>query len=136
MRRWLARAAAGALAAMLLFAAAAPAAPKRPRRARTKAPAPADFDVKLPVLGTSLRDFPPGAGKATADAACLQCHSASMAAQQRLTEKQWTASVDKMIRWGAVVPADRKSELVAYLVANFGPDNDGFEPVATRPVGK
>jgi cytochrome c5 len=133
--RW-ARAAAAALAAVLLLTAATDAATKPRRKAKEKPVAPADFDVKLPVLGTNLQQFPEGPGKATADAACLQCHSASMAAQQRLTEKQWTASVEKMVRWGAAVPADRKNELVAYLVANFGPDNDRFEPLTTRPVGK
>ena len=46
------------------------------------------------------------------------------------------ASLDKMIRWGADVPADKRDELIAYLVKNFGPDNDRFKPVVTRPVGK
>lgn len=135
MRPAVRAAAAAALAAALLLAAAPGALGKSPRKARAKRAAPADFDVKLPVLGTSLQQFPDGPGKATADAACLQCHSASMAAQQRLTEKQWTASVEKMMRWGAAVPAEKKAELVAYLAANFGPDNR-FEPVVTRPVGK
>ena len=126
---------AAVLAAVFFFAAVAPAAPKKPRK-RAPTPAPADFDVKLPVLGTSLQGFPDGPAKTTADAACLQCHSASMAAQQRLTEKQWTATVEKMMRWGAAVPADRKSELVAYLAAHFGPDNRSFEPPVTRPVGR
>ena len=98
--------------------------------------APADFDVKLPVLGTQLAGFPPGAGKAVADQACLQCHSASMVAQQRLNGTQWAKELDKMILWGAVVPADKRDELAAYLLANFGPDNDRFEPTVTRPVGK
>jgi hypothetical protein len=109
-------------------------APKK--KTKDKAPAASDFDVKLPVLGTSLQEYPDGAGKAVADAACLQCHSASMALQQRLTEKQWTASVEKMMRWGAAVPADKKADLIAYLVANFGPENDKFAPTVTRPVGK
>ena len=133
------RVAAAALAAALLGVALhdAPALAKTPRKkAKTKTPAAADFDVKLPVLGTSLQEFPEGPGKAVADAACLQCHSASMALQQRLTEKQWTASVEKMMRWGAAVPADKKADLIAYFVANFGPDNDKFEPAVTRPVGK
>jgi hypothetical protein len=59
-----------------------------------------------------------------------------MVLQQRLTEKQWTASVEKMMRWGAAVPADRKDALIAYLVEHFGTDNDRFEPQVTRPVGK
>jgi hypothetical protein len=34
------------------------------------------------------------------------------------------------------VPPDKKDELAAYLAANFGPDNDRFAPLITRPVGK
>ena len=97
---------------------------------------PADFDVRLPVLGTRLSQFPAGEGKAIADSACLSCHSSDMVRQQRLTEKQWNASVAKMIGWGAEVPESRRDALIAYLVKNFGPDNDRFEPVITRPVGK
>jgi mono/diheme cytochrome c family protein len=136
VRRWR-RLAAAALMTTLGVVAAGPMLAKAPRKkTKTKTPAAADFDVKLPVLGTSLQEYPAGSGKAVADVACLQCHSASMGLQQRLTEKQWTASVEKMMRWGAAVPADKKAELIAYLVANFGPDNDKFEPPVTRPVGK
>ena len=126
-----------ALVLLLLFAAGRdPAAAAQKKRHRGKAPAPADFDVKLPVLGTQLAELPPGAGKETADQSCMQCHSASMLLQQRLTAKQWTSSLEKMARWGAVVPADRRDALLAYLVEHFGPDNDRFEPVVTRPVGR
>ena len=57
-------------------------------------------------------------------------------AQQRLTEKQWSANLTKMIGWGAEVPESKKETLLAYLVKNFGPDNDRFEPVITRPAGR
>jgi hypothetical protein len=71
--------------------------------------------------------------KAAADRACLQCHSADMVRQQRLTEKQWTAELGKMIGWGAVVRDEEKDALVAYLFEHFGPDNDRFRPVLARP---
>jgi hypothetical protein len=130
--------AAAGVSASLLFATASVSAAKSPKkkRHREKPPAAAVFDVKLPVLGTRLADYPPGVGKAVADLACLQCHSASMAVQQRLTDKQWARVVDKMIGWGSAVPPEKKDELIAYLAANFGPDNDRFEPLLTRPVGK
>ena len=128
------RAAAALALALALAASPGEAAPQK-KKARTK-PVPADFDVRLPVLGTQLAPLPEGEGKAIAEQACLQCHSTSMVLQQRLTEKQWTASVDKMIRWGAALPADRKDALIAYLAAHFGPDNDRFEPTITRPVGR
>jgi hypothetical protein len=109
---------------------------RKKTRGRKPAAAAASFDARLPVLGTHLSEFPPGAAKPVADQACLSCHAADLVWQQRLTEKQWIASVNKMIGWGADVPEARKAELVAYLVANFGPDNAKFQPVVTRPVGR
>lgn len=139
MRRSESGAALGAIAALcavLLFAEAVPglAAAKKRRRSKAKPPPAADFRLDLPVLGTRLEEFPAGPGKAVADQACLQCHSASMATQQKLNEKQWTREVDKMIGWGAAVPSDKKDDLVGYL-SRFGPDNR-YEPLVTRPVGK
>ncbi len=128
-----------ALAGLLVCALLDPAATAKPRkksRSRKPAAAVANFDARLPVLGTHLSEFPPGAAKPLADQACLSCHAADLIWQQRLTDKQWTASVNKMIGWGADVPEARKAELVAYLVANFGPNNTKFQPVVTRPVGR
>jgi mono/diheme cytochrome c family protein len=126
-----------AAAAVSLSAVSAAAASKpKKKKASQDAPARADFDTKLPVLGTRLVEFPPGEGKAIADSACLACHSTDLVRQQRLNEKQWTASVAKMVGWGAEVPESRRAALIAYLVKNFGPDNAGFEAVVTRPVGR
>jgi hypothetical protein len=131
------------LAVLLVLLAGLPdgsqaATKKSKRRAKAKAakPVPVTFDVKLPVLGTKLAEFPSGEGKSVADSACLNCHSTDLVSQQRLTEKQWTASLTKMIGWGAEVPESKKDALIAYLVKNFGPDNDRFAPVVTRPVGR
>jgi hypothetical protein len=88
----------------------------------------------LPMPGTRFKQLPAGAGKAQVEAACYQCHAADLLAQQRLTEKQWTASVEKMIRWGANVrPAD-KDVIVKYLVRNYGPGNRGFVATKVAPV--
>ncbi len=81
-----------------------------------------------------IAPFPDGPAKAVADQACLKCHSTDIVRQQRLTEKQWTANVTKMIGWGAEVPEDRREELVRYLAKNFGPGNAAFRPVVTRPL--
>jgi len=113
-----------------------PAKSKAEAKAETKAAAAHAFDESLPMFGTQLAELPPGPGKATADGACLKCHSADILRQQRLNEKQWAASVTKMAGWGADVPEDKRAELVAYLVKNFGPDNDRFQPVVTRPTGR
>ena len=94
----------------------------------------ANYDPKLPVLGTKFHSLPAGSGKDLVEASCFPCHSADLLVQQRLTEKQWVASVDKMIRWGAVVKESDKPAMIAYLSKNFGPANK-FTPARTRPVG-
>jgi mono/diheme cytochrome c family protein len=63
--------------------------------------------------------LPDGDGKEVLDQTCLSCHGAEPISQQRLSRSQWTAEVDKMIRWGADVPADQKTRLVDYLAKNF-----------------
>lgn len=87
----------------------------------------------LPVPGTQFKQLPAGKGKADVEAACYACHSADLLAQQRLNEKQWTATVEKMMRWGAVVPDAKKSVVIAYLSRNFGPDNK-FSPTKVATV--
>jgi hypothetical protein len=129
-------AAAGLLFALADTSPVAAAPKKKKKKADVTKEAPANFDTSLPVLGTKLAEFPPGPMKPLADASCLNCHSADIAVQQHLTEKQWAAEVTKMAGWGAPVPEDKKSELVAYFVQHFGPDNTGWQPVVTRPLGR
>ncbi|HKA35665.1 MAG TPA: cytochrome c [Thermoanaerobaculia bacterium] len=137
MSRWARAALALLAAAAVSLSAASAAASKKPKKNGSQSTlGRTDFDARLPVLGTRLSEFPPGEGKAIADAACLSCHSTDLVRQQRLNEKQWTASVAKMVGWGAEVPESRKAALIAYLVKNFGPDNTSFEAMVTRPVGK
>jgi hypothetical protein len=77
----------------------------------------------LPMPGTKFKDLPPGKAKADVEAACYACHSADLLVQQRLTQKQWTATVEKMMRWGAVVPEEKKTPIIDYLSKNFGVSN-------------
>jgi hypothetical protein len=92
------------------------------------------FDPSLPILGTKFHSLPAGNGRQLVEASCLPCHSPDILVQQRLTEKQWTATVDKMIRWGAVMKDADKPAAIAYLSKNFGVTNT-FAPMKTRPVG-
>lgn len=124
------------LATVLLAAGASLFAQQTRKPAKPKSASAPAFDESLPVLGTQLAELPAGPGKASADAGCLKCHSADILRQQRLNEKQWGASVTKMVGWGAEVPDAKRDELIAYLAKNFGPNNDRFKPVVTRPVGR
>lgn len=89
--------------------------------------------LALPLLGTTFKQLPPGPAKAKVEASCYACHSADLLAQQRLTEKQWTAAVEKMIRWGAAVDEKDKAAIIGYLSRHFGPENR-FAPIKTAPL--
>ncbi len=54
------------------------------------------------------------------DASCMVCHGDDVVAQQHLTRAQWEREVDKMVRWGAKVPPDRRDTIINYLVRFFG----------------
>ena len=116
-------------AALVLAATIAPlAAGKKPAKLR--------FDRKLPSIGTRIDPLPAGKGREIAGDYCLRCHSGDLLRQQRLTEKQWNKTVDKMNLWGAGIDGEDRTELVSWLVANFGPENDRFRPVVVRPIGE
>ena len=87
----------------------------------------------LPAPGTQFKQLPDGPGKSEVEAACYACHSADLLVQQRLTEKQWIATVEKMGRWGAEMPPDKKDVIIGYLAKNFGPGNR-FVPIRTATV--
>ena len=89
--------------------------------------------ASLITPGTQFKPLPAGNGKAEVESACYACHSADMLVQQRLTEKQWTAEVEKMTRWGAAVRAEDKDVIIAYLARNFGPANK-FTPIRVGMV--
>ena len=86
----------------------------------------------LPLVGTKLATLPAGKGKAAVESRCYTCHSADMLVQQRLTPKQWTATVEKMMRWGAAVTDDEKPVVIEYLAKHFGVDNKQFTPTKVR----
>lgn len=52
---------------------------------------------------------------------CLTCHEDDLIEQQRLSRAGWGREVDKMIRWGAVVPDAEKDALIDYLAARYPP---------------
>ena len=73
----------------------------------------------LPMPGTKLKELPAGAAKADVEAACYACHASDLLVQQRLTQKQWTATVEKMMRWGAQLSDTEKAALVDYLAQQY-----------------
>lgn len=53
--------------------------------------------------------------------ACFSCHEDDLVEAQRLTRAGWTREVEKMVRWGAVVPDADKEALIEYLAARYPP---------------
>ena len=90
----------------------------------------------LPIVGTKLATLPEGKGKSVVESRCYACHAADLLVQQRLTEKQWTAAVEKMTRWGAPVTDDEKPVIIEYLAKHFGVDNNRFKATKVRPMAR
>ena len=88
-----------------------------------------DRDILQPYLAANFgpRPAPSHAsataasnGEATYKRACLSCHGADLAAEQRLSRAGWVREVEKMIRWGATVADTDKDALVDHLAGQFG----------------
>ncbi len=67
---------------------------------------------------------------------CQVCHTLQYVTQQRLTEPQWKKTVEKMVKFGAPVPAPDLPRLVAFLAARLTPELADPPPVrvATPPA--
>jgi len=50
---------------------------------------------------------------------CLACHTEDLIRQQRLTDKQWAKSVEKMRGWGAPTEPAGADPLTAYLASTY-----------------
>ena len=59
---------------------------------------------------------------------CLACHTADLVAQQRLTDKQWPKSLDKMRGWGAPTEDDEVQPLLTSLMGVASRDAGPFAP--------
>lgn len=63
---------------------------------------------------------------------CGICHSTDLVMQQRLDRPHWTATVDKMIRWGALLSSEERTVLVNYLADRYHQNAPEQEPVGHR----
>lgn len=64
------------------------------------------------------------------------CHGPNLIAQQRLDRNGWTRELDKMIRWGAEVPANEREALLDFLVRSFGVNRPRPNTNLALPTGK
>ncbi len=59
---------------------------------------------------------------------CLACHSEDLLRQQRLTERQWAKTIEKMRGWGAPTSAETVDHLAAYLPSAYTAGSGPFQP--------
>ena len=68
---------------------------------------------------SSSQAAPEGKAKNVFQNSCLGCHNAATIARLKANRDGWRRTVDRMISWGAHIPAGRKEELIEYLLTNF-----------------
>jgi cytochrome c5 len=83
------------------------------------------------VATAAAQELPQAPGRDVVQRRCVACHEADLLTQQRLSRTGWARSVDKMVRWGAVVEADERDPLLDYLAAYFAPRPAASHIVAT-----
>ena len=79
----------------------------------------------------AAQELPAGTGRDLVIKRCLSCHESDLITQQRLSRTGWGRSIDKMVRWGAVVETDERDPMLDYLAARFAPRLVSAQIVAT-----
>jgi cytochrome c5 len=70
---------------------------------------------------TAQDQLPAGPGLDVLNKRCVSCHDADIISSQKLSLTGWTRSVDKMVRWGALVTPAEREILQPYLAQHFAP---------------
>ena len=75
--------------------------------------------IALPNIQTELKA---GEGKEKTQTLCAICHSLDyITMQPRLTRAQWTATVNKMMKFaGAVINENDAQKIIGYLTMQYG----------------
>ena len=69
---------------------------------------------------SSSKAMPEGRGMEAFQVSCLGCHDEKPVAALKTDRAGWTRVLDRMVNWGAYLPAARRQELINYLLKNFG----------------
>jgi cytochrome c5 len=80
---------------------------------------------------TAQHQLPPGPGLDVLNKRCISCHESDIISSQKLSLTGWTRSVDKMVRWGAVITPEEREILQPYLAQHFAP-----RPVASHAASE
>lgn len=74
------------------------------------------------MIGVALfaQTLPEGPGKAVVERACSECHAATIVMGRHMNREQWGVEVRKMMEEGAKLTAAEYTQVVDYLVKNYG----------------
>jgi mono/diheme cytochrome c family protein len=95
-------------------------------------PAQAPLQLAADASVVAVSAAAPGTTEAQAEQqlilTCGACHSLEYVRQQRLSTGQWTATLNKMRSWGAVLEASEVGPLAEALAARYGSGGPPLEP--------
>jgi hypothetical protein len=75
--------------------------------------------ARYKVLGVVLNDGTPLKSVEVFQISRMSCHDDKPIAALKRDRAGWTREVEKMMNWGAYVPANRKEEHIEYLTTAF-----------------
>lgn len=107
-------------AALACSKAGEPSPPSTPSTPATAA-TPATLVVSTEqTRAAALRgELPDGPEVNIAASRCAICHTTQYLTQQRLTEAQWSKTIEKMKKWGAPIDEAESASLARYLGTHF-----------------
>src|SRR5438445_9480757 len=76
------------------------------------------FNVSAPRPNTG-KVIPEGKGSDVFQTSCMSCHDDKPVGTLKRDRAAWAREIEKMTNWGAYVPAERKEELIEYLMMVF-----------------
>ena len=85
-----------------------------------------------PSSSTVHPEMPDGPGKALVLRACTKCHVITQTTNQHKDNDEWTATITKMIGYGAVGTDDEFETILTYLTENYGPDTPVLPHITTE----
>ena len=71
--------------------------------------------------------LPPGPGHDQVAMTCGKCHPVTQVTDKRMSEDDWSQTLDRMIGLGAKLSDEDRPVVLKYLTTNFGTDDDGAD---------
>jgi len=93
-----------------------------PTHAASTPQAPLAVSMEQTRAAALRGELPAGPEVNVAASRCAICHTTQYLTQQRLTEAQWTKTIEKMKKWGAPIDDAESAALARYLGTHFSAD--------------